>query len=362
MDTPAVVINHEKLMNNINKVADMANQKQVNLRPHIKTHKLPYIARKQMEAGAAGITTAKVTEAEVMADNGLKDIFIAYPLVTEKKISKAIDLSQRVRLIVSADSLKGAEILSSLAGQRGTTLEVRLEVDTGLRRTGVPYDQAVELAKKINDLPNLDLTGIYTFRGPLLNGQETLDIQKAGIEEGKIMVSLAEKMRAEGIRVRDVSVGSTQTSEYAAEVPGVTEVRPGTYVFYDAMQEQYGICKEEDCAATVYATVVSRPSKDLAVIDGGSKAFATDVQPTNSPIHLAGFGKVVDHANITFKGMKEEHGILHIEGESDLQIGDVVQIIPNHICSTVNLHNEVFMKDENGHIEKYPVLARGKLQ
>ncbi|HEX7064279.1 MAG TPA: alanine racemase [Bacillales bacterium] len=362
MDTPAVVIDHSKLTANIEQMAEKIKATKVNLRPHIKTHKLPWIAKKQLEAGAVGITSAKVTEARVMADHGIKDIFIAYPLVTEQKIEAAIDLNNRIRLIVAADSLKGAELLSLAAGRNNTKFEIRLEVDTGLRRTGIPYDQAVELAKQIDNLPNLRLTGIYTFRGPVLNGQSTLNVQEAGREEGQIMVALAEQIRAEGISIRDVSVGSTQTSAYAAEVPGVTEVRPGTYVFYDAMQEQYGCCTEEECAATVLATVVSRPSKDLAIIDGGSKTFATDVQPTSSPIKLEGFGKVVGHPNVTFKDMKEEHGIFHIEGESDLQIGDVVEIIPNHICSTVNLHNQVFIKDDKGQYERFPVLARGKLQ
>lgn len=362
MDTPAIVIDHSKLMSNIRKMADMAREKKVQLRPHVKTHKIPSIALKQVQAGAAGITAAKITAAEVMADHGIKDIFVAYPLVTEQKIQKAIDLSKRARLIVAADSLTGAELLASMAGRNNTALEVRLEVDTGLRRTGVPFDQAVELAKKIESLPNLDLTGIYTFRGPLLNGKSTLKLREAGEEEGRMMVSLAKQMRDEAIDIRDVSVGSTQTSAYAAEVPGVTEVRPGTYVFYDAMQELYGCCSEEQCAATVCVTVVSRPYKDLAIVDGGSKTFAADVQPGEPPIYLKGFGKVVGHPNITFESMKEEHGILHIDGDTDLKIGDKVQIIPNHICSTVNLHNEVWIEDEKGHFEKYPVLARGKLQ
>ncbi|HEU5140167.1 MAG TPA: alanine racemase [Bacillales bacterium] len=362
MDTPAIVIDHSKLMHNIKKTADMARKKGVHLRPHVKTHKIPYIARKQVEAGAVGITVAKVTAAEVMADHGIDDIFVAYPLVTEQKIQKAIALNDRIRLIVAADSLTGAKLLSSAAEERNTTLEVWLEVDTGLRRTGVPYDQAVELAKQINALPNLYLAGIYTFRGPLLNGESTLRLQEAGEEEGRIMVALAEQIRKEGIAIRDVSVGSTQTSAYAAEVPGVTEVRPGTNVFNDAMQISYGCCTEEECAATVRATVVSRPYEELAIVDGGSKTFATDVQPGEPPINLNGYGKVVGHTNVAFKGMKEEHGILHIDGETDLKIGDVVEIIPNHICSTVNLHNEVWIKDENGRYEAYPVLARGKLQ
>ncbi|MGW8428554.1 alanine racemase [Peribacillus simplex] len=362
MDTPTIIIDRSKLMNNIKKMADVSSSNKVSLRPHIKTHKIPYIAKEQLNAGAVGITVAKVSEAEVMADYGINDIFIAYPLVTEKKIKKAIELSKRIRLIVATDCLQGANLLSKFASQSKIKLEVRLEVDTGLRRTGVLYNEALELAKKIKVLPNLHLTGIYTFRGPVLNGKTTLRLKEAGIEEGKVMVNLAKQMRHEGIDIRDVSVGSTPTSEFAAEVAGVTEIRPGTYIFYDAMQEKYGSCAEEECAATVHVTVVSRPSHDLAIIDGGSKTFATDVQPNQPPLLLKGFGKIVGYPNVTLERVTEEHGMLHIEGDANIRVGDVLQIIPNHICSTVNLHNEVSIIDQYGDCERYAVLARGKLQ
>jgi D-serine deaminase-like pyridoxal phosphate-dependent protein len=345
---------------NIQKMADVARWNGVDLRPHVKTHKIPGIAREQMEAGASGITVAKFSEAEVMADGGIEDIFIAYPLVTEAKIRQAIRLDERVRLIVGVDSLEGAGRLSAVAQDQ--TLEVRLEVDTGLRRTGVPYDEAVRLAGEIEAMGNLDLTGIYTYRGAVLGGSKTLELEKAGLEEGQLMVSLADMLRKRGIGIDDVSVGSTPTAEYVARVDGVTEIRPGTYVFYDRMQARLGACSLDECAAVVVCTVVSRPTRDLAVIDGGSKTFATDVGPGAEPLNLEGYGHVVGYPDAVLERLTEEHGMLSVDEDCDLEVGDTLQIIPNHICSTVNLHDQVYLVGEDGGVEETRVAARGKVR
>ena len=360
--TPYLSVDGAKMQRNIIRMAKMAQKSGVDLRPHVKTHKIPAIARKQIEAGAVGITVAKISEAEIMADGGIVDIFVAYPLVAEEKIRQAIDLSKRVRLIVGVDSIEGARRLSAAADAEDHVLEVRLEVDTGLRRTGVPYEKAVELARRIETLSNLKLTGIYTYRGAVQDGAPTLDLEKAGGEEGRLMVSLAKRIREQGVRVDDVSLGSTPTAEYAARVEGVTEVRPGTYVFYDRMQARLGVCPLEDCAAEIVATVVSRPSRDLAVIDGGSKTFATDVQPGGKPLNLVGFGEVVGHPEAVLERLMEEHGMISLSGESDLRVGATVRIIPNHVCSTVNLHDAVYLTDEDGTVEVVPVAARGKVR
>ena len=354
------MVDGAKMERNILKMADVASGNGVALRPHVKTHKIPGIAREQLEAGAAGITVAKLSEAEVMADSGIEDIFIAYPLVTEAKIRQAVRLGERVRLVVGVDSLEGARRLSAVA--EGHNLEARLEVDTGLRRTGVLYDDAVGLAAEIEGMGNLDLTGIYTYRGAVLGGSKTLELEKAGLEEGQIMVSLADQMREQGIRADDVSVGSTPTAEYVAKVDGVTEIRPGTYVFYDRMQARLGACSLDECAAVVVCTVVSRPARDLAVIDGGSKTFATDVAPGAEPLNLEGYGHVVGYPDAVLERLTEEHGMLSVDEECDLEVGDTLQIIPNHICSTVNLHDEVYLLREDGVVEETRVAARGKVR
>ncbi|MDF2716957.1 MAG: putative amino acid aldolase or racemase [Paenibacillus sp.] len=169
-------------------------------------------------------------------------------------------------------------------------------------------------------------------------------------------------MRASGIPVEDVSVGSTPTSAYAMAVPGVTEVRPGTYVFMDRMQARFGVCQLEDCAGAVRVTVVSRPAPDLAVIDGGSKTFATDVQPNTDPLQLQGFGHIMELEDAVLERLSEEHGMLRLGPASQgVAVGDILHIVPNHICSTVNLHNQVyFLRD--GKYEPHTVAGRGKLE
>ena len=363
METPRLLIDVFKMRRNIEKMSGMARELGVKLRPHVKTHKIPTIAREQLEAGAAGITVAKVSEAEVMAGGGIQDIFIAYPLVTGSKIERALRLSERISLTVGVDGLEGARRLSGLAASSGQILDIRLEVDTGLKRTGVIRSQAVKLASKIATLGNLNLTGIYTYRGAVLeDGSPTLDLKKAGLEEGELMVSLAEQIRAQGIDIEDVSLGSTPTAAFAGEVEGVTEIRPGTYVFYDRMQAQLGACSPEECAATVIVTVVSRPSEGLAIIDGGSKTFATDVPTDKEPLNLKGFGRVVDDPDAVLERLTEEHGMLRIPGEHDFRVGEAIRIVPNHVCSTVNLHDEVCFVDDSGATEVVVVAARGKLE
>lgn len=364
LETPCLVINEEVMDHNIQVMGNMAASHKVQLRPHAKTHKLPRIALQQMEAGAVGITVAKVSEAEIMAANGVNNIFIAYPLITERKIERAIRLSEQIELIVGVDSLAGAQRIEQTASRLGHCLQVRLEIDTGMRRTGVLYEQAAALAAEIAQMPHLRLTGIYTFRGALLAGKPTLDLAAAGQEEGTLMVQLAERLRAQGIAITDVSVGSTPTAAYAAAVKGVTEVRPGTYVFHDRMQARLGVCGIEDCAGSVLVTIVSRPSADLAIVDGGSKTFATDVQPGTDPLQLRGFGHILGHEDAQLVRLSEEHGMIElgpIAQAAGLQVGDQLRIIPNHICSTVNLHNAVVMY-RGTELERLPVLARGLLE
>ena len=207
-------------------------------------------------------------------------------------------------------------------------------------------------------MENLFLQGIYTFKGAVYKGEGTVDTELAGREEGELMVEIARQIRESGIPIEDISVGSTPTAKSVAGVKGVTEIRPGTYVFNDAMQVKLGVSTWDECAAHVVSTVVSKPSTDYVVIDGGSKTFATDVQPNSSPLDLKGFGEVREYPDAEFVRMNEEHGILNLDS-SKVEIGEEISIIPNHICSTVNLHNYVFLQKENNEFQKLTVEARG---
>ncbi|MBM7691743.1 D-serine deaminase-like pyridoxal phosphate-dependent protein [Peribacillus deserti] len=360
VDTPSLIIDEKIMQKNIEKMAGISRKYGVQLRPHIKTHKIPEIAKKQISAGAIGVTTAKVSEAEVMADHGIDDIFVAYPIVTESKIESVLRLSEKVNVIVGVDSLEGAMRLSETARRQYKKIQVRLEVDTGFKRTGVPYEDAVRLAFQLQGMEPLQFNGIYTFRGFSMNGRPTLDIEKAGMEEGQLMVKLAERMRKEGIQVRDISVGSTPTAPYAAQVKGITEVRPGTYVFYDRMQAALGSCSLKECSASVRVTVISRPYEDLMIVDGGSKTFATDVGPNSEPLNLQGYGHIIEAPHAIIERLSEEHGMVKINPKDPFKVGDIIHVLPNHICSTVNLHNRVYLNESGNLIEK-TVYARGCL-
>ncbi|WP_372663357.1 alanine racemase [Cohnella sp.] len=357
-DTPSVIVDTAVMKRNIAAFAKLAELRKVALRPHAKTHKIPEIAQLQLATGAVGVTVAKLSEAEVMADHGIDDLFIAYPIVTDTKVERAIKLGQRVNLMVGVDSLQGALGLSAAAVRHGTTVKVRLEIDTGLGRTGVLYDEAVALACRIVSLPGFKFCGIYTFRGNFMQGKPTLDILRAGVEEGELMVDLAERIRNAGVAVRDVSVGSTPTAASAATVEGVTEIRPGTYVFQDRMQAALGVCRLEDCAATVRVTVVSRPAPDRMIIDGGSKTFATDVLPGVQPLNLQGFGHLREAPHAILERLSEEHGIVRISAFDRFEAGDTLHVIPNHICSTINLHNRIYVQ-ERGTYRSVTVSGRG---
>lgn len=365
METPYVLIDTARMERNIHRMAAVAAEAGVKLRPHTKTHKMPPIAHKQVAAGANGITVAKISEAEVMAQHGIDDIFIAFPIVSPGKIERLTRLAPQINLLVGVDSMEGAKLLAEAATRSEQVVAVRLEVDSGMRRTGVLYDQAVELAKQLSAMPSLRLDGIYTYRGALYNGQPTLDLMQAGIDEGRLMVELAERIRAQGVPINEVSVGSTPTAAFAATVPGITEIRPGTYVFQDRMQARFGVCGPEDWAASVCVTVVSRPSPELAIIDGGSKTFATDIGPGTGPLMLEGYGHVMELEDARLERLSEEHGMLRLGPSAqaaNVQIGDILHIVPNHICSTINLHNQVVFRTATGQYDAARVLARGMLE
>lgn len=360
LETPHLMIDEKQMLSNIAKMAAIAGKQQVKLRPHIKTHKMPEFAHMQIKHGAVGITVAKLAEAEIMAEHGIDDIFIAYPLVVPSKIERFLALSKRIRLIGAFDSLVGVKKISELAVRKGMTAELRMEVDLGLKRTGVVYDKALELAKAAYALPGIKLNGIYGFKGPTYQGKPTKDIEAAGKEEAALLSDLARAMEAEGMEIEDISAGSSPSAGFAGQ-DRVTEIRPGTYIFNDRMQEAHGVCSLEECAAHVTVTIVSRPTDTLAIVDGGSKTFASDVQPGSAPLHLDGFGQIKGYPDAVLERMNEEHGMLRLKPEHPFQIGDQVEIIPNHICSTVNLHNYAYLKQVNGEVAAMKIAARGQL-
>jgi D-serine deaminase-like pyridoxal phosphate-dependent protein len=359
LDTPLIAVDLHLLRRNIAEMAALAASYGVALRPHAKTHKSPHIARLQLEAGAVGLTCAKLGEAEVLVEQGgVTDILIAYPIVGDIKIQRLLHLLDRARVIVAIDTHRAAAALSQAISTRDRTLDIYLEVNTGQDRAGAYAGQeAVDLAVAISQMPGLRLAGVMTHEGHAgFSGPD--DIPIIAEKAGQALVDTAERIRCQGIEVTDVSVGSTPASWFTPRVPGITEMRPGTYVFHDNNAFRHGRIGPDRCAARVVATVVSRPASDRAIIDAGSKALALDPSPSHP-----GHGFIVGHPGATIARLSEEHGVVTLPPmEHGFDVGDRVEIIPNHICPAVNLTDE-FVVIHNGHVvDRWPVAARGKVQ
>lgn len=362
LETPCVVIDERIAKENIERMQKQLDAYGCALRPHIKTHKMPYFAQLQLAAGAHGICSCKVSEAEVMADGGIEDIFIAYPLVGKMKTARAMALAKRVkRLILAVDSIAQAEGLNEAAQEAGIVAEVRMEVDTGAKRTGVTREHVLELAKKIQSLKNLNMTGIYTFKSLVLHEQPTEDNEAAGQEEGEMLRDIAQQLKEIGFENLEISGGSTPTGLYVAKSGYVDEVRPGTYIFNDYMLTKEKAALPEQVAVRIFATVVSVPSEEYAVIDGGTKTFPMDILLDQPPYFYNSYAMVQGREDLELRRMNEEHGILvSTKGKVNLKVGQVLELMPVHVCTAINMQNHVYIYDGET-LRKEKVAGRGML-
>jgi D-serine deaminase-like pyridoxal phosphate-dependent protein len=343
LETPCVVIEMSRVEANLAKAQAHAIANNYVLRPHIKTHKLPRFAHRQIELGAIGITAQKLGEAEVMADAGIGDIFVPYNIIGDKKLARLVALNERVTMSVTADSPDTVAGYATTFLGRPKPLTVLIECDTGGGRCGVQSPaQAVALARQIAMSPGLRFGGLMTYpaRGKFVEVDRWLADAKALIEEA-------------GIAVPRITAGNSPNMWHTGD-SAVTERRPGTYIYFDREQVSHGAARFEDCALTVLATVVSRPTSTRAVIDAGSKSLSSDTGG------LAGFGVIQGHEEIAITTLNEEHGIINLPEASDWpRIGDRVRIIPNHVCVVSNLFDTVNLVGADGEIEPVPVAARG---
>ena len=343
IDTPAVLIDIDRVEANLKRAQAHADKEGYALRPHIKTHKLPRFAKRQIELGAVGITVQKLGEAEVMADAGISDIFLPYNILGAKKLSRLKALNARVTLAVTADSP------DTVAGYAATftaeqPLTVLVECDSGGGRCGVQTPaQAVALARQIALAPGLRFGGLMTY--PPLHGVEK---SNAWIEDALAVFKQA------GIAVPKVTSGNSPDMWAPGGGP-VTERRPGTYIYYDRFQVQERAASLDDCALSVLATVVSRPTATRIVIDAGSKSLSSDL------LGMQGFGLVMG-TELTVKGLSEEHGVIEMPVASDWpRIGERLRIIPNHACVVSNLFDTVTLISGDEVRGTVPVAARGRV-
>jgi D-serine deaminase-like pyridoxal phosphate-dependent protein len=357
LDTPSLLIDLDVLERNIASMADIARSAGVRLRPHTKTHKSPEIARMQVDAGAGGLTVAKLSEAGVMADAGFEDLLLAYPIVGETKLARLRALLERARVRTTLDSVEVAEGLGRVGRELGRDVEVLVEVDTGLRRLGrPPGEPTAELVAEVARIDGVEVVGLLTHAGHAYRSASADELRAAAEREGLDLVETARLCAKDGIEPREISVGSTPTARYVADVEGVTEIRPGTYVFNDVQQMRLGVANENECAARVLATVVSRID-DRFVIDAGSKSFSSD--GTDGP-PFPGRGVVAGKPSLRLDFMSEEHAVGHVDGDDALRIGDRVEVIPLHVCSTVNLF-DVAYGARDGRVEREIAIAgRGR--
>lgn len=360
IDTPALVVDAATLERNLKAMQRLADGFGLALRPHTKTHKSPALARLQIETGARGITVAKVGEAEVMAEAGLEDILIANQVIGAPKLDRLARLAQRVRTAILVDSVEGVEALE----RRGLEMEVMIEVDTGKRRCGLErVEDILDLVRAIERTRHVRLRGLETHEGHVPDGARSADDLRARAEAaGRRLVEVAEALRARGVEVRELSVGSTPAAPYTGRIPGLTEMRPGTYVFNDVNQMAIGQATSSDCALSVLATVISRPSAGRAVLDAGSKSlFAEPVRPGFAG-EFRGYGFIREVPGAVVASLSEEHAVVELRDDRALRVGDRVQVIPNHVCPCVNLHEEMYVLRGEDVVGVWPIAGRGKVR
>ncbi len=324
LDTPSVLVDLDIAERNIHRFQSFANKAQITVRPHIKTHKLPDLAKAQIKAGAVGITCQKISEAEVMANAGLDDILITYNILSASKLDRLNRLASKIKLTVVADNLTVIEGLSA-AFSNTTPLRVLVECDTGAGRCGVQTPEAAcEIAQRINNTAGLMFGGLMTY--------PPTDREK---EVQQWLTDAQHACLNAGLQVDTISTGGTPGMWKADHVPVATEYRPGTYIYNDRSLVTRGTAKWDDCALTVLATVISTPTEKRAIIDAGSKVLTSDLLGMDS------YGYVVDHPDLTIHALSEEHGIMLSKTPHQLSVGQRVRIIPNHACVVTNMMDRI---------------------
>jgi D-serine deaminase-like pyridoxal phosphate-dependent protein len=367
--TPQVMVHYDTLFENIKGMAQFAQEHGLQLRPHLKTHKTAEIIRLQLEHGAIGATVAKISEAEQIVDalpsqEEKLSILLAFPPVGEINLNRIIKLQKRAKMILMIDSLEQAQALNQFAVKARTSFSVILKINTGLNRCGLEPDEEVVLpfVQQLLTLQNLRFLGLMTHAGHAYGASTEQQVSKIGTYEGEVLVKLGKQLeRKLNLQNLVISVGSTPTVRISGAVTGVTEIRPGNYVFFDKTQVTLGSASWSHCALRVLSRVVSHPSPQRWIIDAGAKTLALD-QGAHGKSGLAGFGQIVDHPELHITRLSEEHGVLEGCPSSSLNIGDMIEIIPNHACPVVNLTQELLILDQNKQkrFSTWKVVARGK--
>jgi D-serine deaminase-like pyridoxal phosphate-dependent protein len=360
LDTPALLVDIEKLDRNIATMAALAEETGVRLRPHIKAHKTVPISQKQVASGAVGVGVAKLGEAEVMAYGGILDIMITTPLVGAAKIERLRRLAHQVRVSVVVDSLDVAQVMSRMAREEGLYLDTLVEIDTGLDRCGfLPGKPTIDFVKQLVGLPNLRFAGFKTAELQVYFEPTQSDVAAMEREVSDSLARTVRELEREGIDVPNVCAGCTASAKVVARMEAVTEIHPGSYVFHSLDGVAPGAALIEDCSMTVLATIISRPAPDRAVIDAGFKTLSLVTVGG-----LPGYGYVKPFGEaVVLERLYEEHGVLRLLDPSlSIRIGDMVEIIPCSSSAVPNLFDEMTVVRGDRVEAVWPIWGRGKIQ
>jgi D-serine deaminase-like pyridoxal phosphate-dependent protein len=362
LDTPTLLIDLKRLQNNIATISKFAKEQQLQLRPHIKTHKSIKIAKMQLASGAVGITVAKIAEAEVMETAGIKDILIAFPISSPQKVERLKRLlSKGVKLKVAVDSLEQLKHLQKGLESSPYTLEVWIKINSGLNRCGVePGKEAVNLAQAILFLSKLRFGGLFTHAGQSYAATSIKEIEEIGKREARSILESAEMMEQMGIPVPVKSVGSTPTYQISGTTQGITEIRPGNAVFFDAIQVGLGVASLDQCALSILSSVVGIYHNRM-VFDAGSKSLSLD-KGAHGNNTVQDFGHIMDTPELTLERLSEEHGVATYTIPPPLTLNQKVQIIPNHACTAANLFHSYVVHSDGMVVDIWNVDARGMVQ
>lgn len=363
LETPALLIDREIMMDNIKFMQNYANKYKVNLRPHTKTHKMPKLASLQEEAGAKGIAVAKVGEAEVMAKNGLNDIFIANEIVGESKLTRIRVLSKNISISFGIDSIEQTEMIEKVFEGADQKAQVLIEIEVGENRSGIIEEaDFIDLVNYIKTCKNVHLKGIFSHDGHSYKAENVDDCKKLYIESQKRTLRFAQIADELEYSLETVSIGSTPSLMHDFGVlDGITELRPGTYIFMDAAQGN-AIGTYDRCAATVLTTIISRPTVERVITDVGAKGITA--QRRNKGICTTnGLGYIKGYNDVYIHDVFDEHAIIYNEKfRNEVHVGDKVEIIPNHICPVCNLYDKAYLISDGEVVEEIPIECRGKLQ
>ncbi|EDW22998.1 putative alanine racemase [Bacillus pumilus ATCC 7061] len=363
LDTPALLIDKQVMMENLAAMQQYADRQQVKLRPHTKTHKTPSLAKVQEEMGASGLTVAKVGEAEVMAAHGLTDIFIANQIVGETKLKRIRKLAESIHISFGIDCVEHVHQIEDVFRGAEKKAEVLIEIEVGEERSGVIEESDFrQILQAIKTCEFVHLKGIFSHDGHTYKAESKAHCQTLYEDAVNRTLRFAQIAKESGMLLEVVSIGSTPPFLFQFDIPkGVTEIRPGTYIFMDASQSNV-IGTFSHCAAAVLTTVISKPTNTRVITDVGAKGLTAQTR-TKGLTKTKGLGKVKDFDDVFVSSVFDEHAIIYHEGfRQTVQIGEKVQIIPNHICPAVNLHEKAYLIQDGEVVEELDIACKGKLQ